>query len=144
MEFLNLLLKYFRELDSLYSIGTCLVIVIISICFLLVAGILIPNSDIKSRINAIFLQDTLLLYKQSMVLKAQCKHSTRQGYPKQINSLWGQWARQNDLCGRTSEQYYKKILKTVLKESQGNTLSRSLLIHTSISAIEKRDRGFQI
>ncbi len=38
----------------------------------------------------------------------------------------------------------KKILKTVLKESRGNTLSRSLLIHTSISAIEKRDRGFQI
>ncbi len=58
MEFFNLLLKYFRELDSLYIIGTCLVIVIISICFLLVAGILIPNSDLKSKINAIFLQDT--------------------------------------------------------------------------------------
>jgi hypothetical protein len=47
-----------REMDNLYSIGTCLVIVIISICFLLVAGILIPNSDLKSGINDIFLQDT--------------------------------------------------------------------------------------
>jgi hypothetical protein len=42
------------------------VIVIISIYFvfliiLLVAGILVPNSDLKQRINTIFIQDTQLL-----------------------------------------------------------------------------------
>jgi hypothetical protein len=36
---------------------------------LLVAGILIPNSDLKSRINTFFIQDTSLL-TQSTILKA--------------------------------------------------------------------------
>jgi hypothetical protein len=54
-EIWNLLLKYFREMDNLYSIRTCPVIVFISICFLLVAGILIPNSDPKSRIPSSYL-----------------------------------------------------------------------------------------
>jgi hypothetical protein len=49
----------------------------------LIAGISTPNSDLKSRTNAIFIQDTLLLTK-STVLKAG-----RQGYPKPISQAWG-------------------------------------------------------
>jgi hypothetical protein len=65
-------------------------IVIVSTCLLLVASILIPNSDLKSRINAIFIQDTLLLTVHSLWFwRHSASVAGRQEYPKQINSLWG-------------------------------------------------------
>ncbi len=61
---LNLCLSYFREMDKFYSFWSCLVIIVINICVmvlrenLFVAGISIPlQSDLQSRINTIFIQD---------------------------------------------------------------------------------------
>jgi hypothetical protein len=51
-------------MDSLYSIETCLVTIIISIYFVFLFRIFClfqittPNSDLKSRINTIFIKDT--------------------------------------------------------------------------------------
>jgi hypothetical protein len=70
-------------MDNLYS---TVVIVIISIYFVFliilpVAGILVPNSDLKQRINTIFIQVTQLL-TWSMVLKAYYKFKWETGIPE--------------------------------------------------------------
>ncbi len=86
----NWALKYFCEMDSLYSIGTCLVIVIISIRFAFLAKksaccrYFYLNLDFKPRINTIFLQDTYSFLHSPWFWRLRESIAERQGYPK----LW--------------------------------------------------------
>jgi hypothetical protein len=85
----NILLKYFREMDSLYSVRTCLVIVFISIYFAFLIGIFCLLPILQSLIW-ISSQNKHHLQSRPLPFLRRCTSiGGRQGYPKPIYSTHG-------------------------------------------------------